>query len=52
MQQTFDYYLTLNESMDFETMKSIHHEILSQADTQDEDFQWIWNDGADPKVVK
>ncbi|CAI3472429.1 hypothetical protein CIRMBP1261_02282 [Enterococcus cecorum] len=29
MQQTFDYYLTLNESMDFETMKSIHHEILS-----------------------
>lgn len=44
MQQTFDYYLTLNESMDFETMKSIHHEILSQADTQDEDFKWIWND--------
>lgn len=44
MQQTFDYYLTLNESMDFETMRSIHHEILSQADTQDEAFQWIWND--------
>ena len=32
MQQTFKHYLTLNESMDFEMMTSIHQEILTQAD--------------------
>lgn len=44
MQQTFKHYLTLNESMDFEMMTSIHQEILTQADMQDEDFQWLWQD--------
>ncbi|WP_248625954.1 hypothetical protein [Enterococcus cecorum] len=44
MQQTFKHYLTLNESMDFEMMTSIHQEILTQADIQDEDFQWLWQD--------
>ena len=44
MQQTFKHYLTSNESMDFEMMTSIHQEILTQADMQDEDFQWLWQD--------
>ncbi len=44
MQQTFKHYLTLNESMDFEMMTSIHQEILTQADIQDGDFQWLWQD--------
>lgn len=44
MQQTFKHYLTLNESMDFEMITSIHQEILTQADMQDEDFQWLWQD--------
>lgn len=44
IQKTFENYFTLNKSMDFETIRTIYQDILSQANTQYGDFQWIWQD--------